>query len=308
MNHCHCTTGCNSFEFKGAVHRCRRISSFMASFFDLAYRPDRSIRSKTTGEFISLPSPPADRKVSLDWDVQPGDVLSWSQYRATNVFLFVEHRSFVLLLTKLPFSFSVTPQFTLLMNPDSSNAGYLTIPLAMSSLVTDALQHYSSVLRAFRHDNVTSIELSARDAFFRSHFSREPLPESVCQRDDLFFSFDPSQDLLFVKSRRKSKVFQEFPLQTTTTADILDWIATIDERRTTLHVSFRFEGENILTRAPLGPISGLPAGWTCEMHGGCSGSSTTLAGAWQCRGPVKTQIEARKSIEKYYEGFSVEIY
>jgi hypothetical protein len=59
----------------------------MATFFDLNARPNESIKSKTTGKFIQLSNPPDDSKVPKDWDVKSGDVLSWSDYRATETYL-----------------------------------------------------------------------------------------------------------------------------------------------------------------------------------------------------------------------------
>jgi hypothetical protein len=59
----------------------------MATFFDLIARPNHSIKSKTTGKFIELSNPPDDLKVPNDWDVKPGDVLSWSDYRTTETYL-----------------------------------------------------------------------------------------------------------------------------------------------------------------------------------------------------------------------------
>ena len=59
----------------------------MARFFDLLNQSNQSIKSKATGTFISLATPPSNLKVADDWDVTPGDVLSWSDYRATETYL-----------------------------------------------------------------------------------------------------------------------------------------------------------------------------------------------------------------------------
>ena len=59
----------------------------MATYFDLNTRPNESVKSKTTGKFVKLPNLPDDLKVSNDWDVKPGDVLSWSDYRTTETYL-----------------------------------------------------------------------------------------------------------------------------------------------------------------------------------------------------------------------------
>ena len=61
----------------------------MAAYFDLVARPNQSIKSRATGEFIALGEPPADLQVSKDWNMKPGDVLSWSDYRTTDTYLLV---------------------------------------------------------------------------------------------------------------------------------------------------------------------------------------------------------------------------
>ncbi|CAF3846903.1 unnamed protein product [Rotaria magnacalcarata] len=58
----------------------------MATFFDLVTRPNESIKSKTTGKFVELSNIPTDLKIPNDWDVKPGDILSWSNYRATETY------------------------------------------------------------------------------------------------------------------------------------------------------------------------------------------------------------------------------
>ncbi|CAF1652938.1 unnamed protein product [Rotaria magnacalcarata] len=99
----------------------------MAVFFDLIARPNNSIKSKTTREFLEITNPPDNLKVPNDWDVKPGDVISWSDFRATETYF-------------------VTSDYTLLKNRDICDAGYLTIPLSITSLFPDAVDHFSSVL------------------------------------------------------------------------------------------------------------------------------------------------------------------
>ena len=58
-----------------------------ANYYDLVAHPNDSIKSKSTGNFIQLAKPPRNLKVSNDWDVRVGDVLSWSEFRPTETFL-----------------------------------------------------------------------------------------------------------------------------------------------------------------------------------------------------------------------------
>ena len=61
----------------------------MATYFDLVARPNESIKSKAIGAFVALAELPTDLQVSKNWNVKPGDVLSWSDYRATETYLSV---------------------------------------------------------------------------------------------------------------------------------------------------------------------------------------------------------------------------
>lgn len=277
----------------------------MASFFDLFAKPDTSIRSKTTGNFISLAEPPTNLKVSDDWEVKSGDVLSWSDYRSGRTYLFV--KTFILVLIGYHlFSFSVTPEKTLLINPDTSGAGYLTIPLSITSQFSDAVKYYSSVVNAVGSNYITSIELSPRDAFFASHFSKQPLPESICQRNDLAYSYDPNENTLYINSTKNPKIYQYFPLDTTKTSDLVDWASTTEEPRATWRVSYRAEGDDACKKITTSTISGLPAGWRAES-GGSSGGSNFIQGEFKFEGPEKTKEEARKVIEQHFQGVSVQI-
>ena len=65
----------------------RQRSPMMAMFFNLANNPNQSIKSKTDGTFLRIPGPPRGFIVPDDWDVKPGDVISWSDYRASETYL-----------------------------------------------------------------------------------------------------------------------------------------------------------------------------------------------------------------------------
>ncbi|CAF1175280.1 unnamed protein product [Rotaria sordida] len=193
----------------------------MATYFDLIVRPNDSIKSKTTGNFLKLSNPPDDLKVPNDWDVKPGDVLSWSTYRTTETYF-------------------VTNENTLLKNPDTSGAGYLTIPLSISSLFSDAVNYFSSVLNSIGRNNVTSIELAPTDLFFISNFSNEPFPTSIIKRNDITYSFDPNDEILYVIMSSNSNQYQYFPLNTTKMDDIIEWILIASEPKIKLNVTFNF--------------------------------------------------------------------
>jgi len=49
------------------------------------------------------------------------------------------------------------------------------------------VKHFSSVLNAIGRNDVTSIELLPTDSFFASNFSKEPLPASIKNRNDIIY-------------------------------------------------------------------------------------------------------------------------
>lgn len=202
---------------------------------------------------------------------------------------------------------SVTGSGTLLENPDTSGSGYLTIPLPISSRFSDALDYYSAVLDGVGRSYVSSVELAPTDAFFAKNFSKKPLPASIQKRTDISFSFDPNEEILYVSFASKSNDAQDFPLNTTKTDDIIQWISSENEAKDQFTVKFNFQGKETCNKAPRGIISGLPSGWKCQQQGSLMLGESQIQGEWKCGGPKKTKEKARKAIETHYKGLTVEI-
>ncbi|CAF0866203.1 unnamed protein product [Rotaria sp. Silwood1] len=258
-----------------------------AVYFDLVAQPNGSIKSKSTGKFIQLSKPPRNLKVSDDWDVKSGDVLSWSEGRPTETFF-------------------VTSEGTLLKNPDTSGSGYLTIPLSITSQFADAVDYFSSVLDSIGRNYVSSIELAPTDSFFKKQFSKA-LPPSIKNRTDLSYSLDPNDEVLYVTLSSKPNQSQNFQLATTKIEDIIQWISTSNETKVKFNVKFDFEGKETCSKVPHGIITGLPVGWKCEQQGSLLYGENIIQGEWRCEGPEKTKEKARKAIEKHYKGLDIEI-
>lgn len=189
-------------------------------------------------------------------------------------------------------------------NPDTSGSGYLTIPLSISSQYADAVTHYSAVLEAIGRSYVSSIELAPTDAFFANHFSKQALPASIVKRTDLSYSFDPNDEILYVTL---GPTTQHFPLDSTTTDQIVEWISVGNETKGTLNVTFDFEGKETCKKVPRGTITGLPTGWQCEQKGSLTFGESHIQGEWKCQGPEKSKSAAQKAIEKHYKGLTVQI-
>ncbi|UJR29096.1 hypothetical protein I4U23_010310 [Adineta vaga] len=259
-----------------------------ATYFDLIANPNGLIKSKSSGNVLKVAKPPRNLKIPDDWDVKPGDVISWSKERPTETFF-------------------VTSEGTLLKNPDKSGSGYLTIPLSISSQVSDVINYYSSVLDTLGRDNVSSIELLPTDAFFATHFSKQPLTASIRNRTDINYSFDPNDEILYVTLPTNPNQSQDFPLNSTKLDDIIQYISNENESKGKLTVKFNFEGKTTCNKVPRGIVTGLPSGWQCQQQGSLMFGENKIQGEWICEGPEKTKEKARKAIEKFYKGLNIEI-
>ncbi|CAF4810755.1 unnamed protein product [Rotaria sp. Silwood1] len=80
-----------------------------------------------------------------------------------------------------------------------------------------------------------------KDLLFVSHFSKEPLPKSIINRNDISYSFDPNDKIYYILISNESKI--------------------------KFNVKFNFEGKEICNKVPQGIITGLPIGWQCEQKG-----------------------------------------
>jgi hypothetical protein len=154
---------------------------------------------------------------------------------------------------------------------------------------------------------VSSIELAPTDLFFATHFSKQPLPASIKNRNDISYSFDPNDEILYVTLASDSNRSQHFPLNTTKLDDIIQWISAGNETKGKFIVKFNFEGKQTCSKVPRGIVNGLPAGWQCEQQGSLMFGENKIQGEWKCEGPEKTKEKARKAIEKHYKGLNVEI-
>jgi hypothetical protein len=61
------------------------------AYYDLESNPTTSIKSKSSGGKTPIDAsnfrPKNKKPIGNDWDVNPGDILSWSDYRASDSYL-----------------------------------------------------------------------------------------------------------------------------------------------------------------------------------------------------------------------------
>ncbi|CAF1293283.1 unnamed protein product [Rotaria sp. Silwood1] len=249
------------------------------AYFNLALNPKDAIKSKSSGgkSPIDLTNfhPSNGKAVGDDWNVQPGDIIAWSDYRAANTYFVDEQRH-------------------LLENHDTSGSGYLTIPLSITRLFPSALKHYASLLEKESYI-VAEIELGPTDGIFVEKFG-SPLPEMIRNRNDISYTVNPEESTFYV-TVGKNKA-HEFPLDGTKTKDIVDYIEVANEKKAAFIVTYDIQGEEAYKKWPgrLG-TSLLPAGWSCDQHGSSSGGQHHIKGAWKLQGPEKTKEAVDNHIE-----------
>ena len=192
-------------------------------------------------------------------------------------------------------------------NPDTSGAGYLTIPISITSKHLNAVEYYSSVLNAIDPINVSSIELLPTDWFFMLNFSKRSLPKEITERDDISYSYEPQNEMLTVIYRSNPDIFRSFSLTETTTDEIIEWISYLGQPRSILIVNYHLQGESTCRTMSRSEIKGLPPGWQCDPYGSCSGGSDHWKGQWKCHGPETNKQQARKVIEEFYQNQSIEL-
>ncbi|CAF3807508.1 unnamed protein product [Rotaria sordida] len=259
------------------------------AYFNLAINPKNAIKSKSSGgkSPIDLTDfhPSNDKAIGDDWDVQPGDVIAWSDYRADKTYFVDEQRH-------------------LLKNQDTSGSGYLTIPLSITRLFPSALKHYASLLGS-QSNLVAEIELGPTDGIFVEKFG-SPLPETIRNRNDISYMYNPEEGTFYVTVGKNEA--HEFPLDGTKTKDIVDYVEVANEKKAAFIVTFNIQGEETYKKWP-GRLNSnlLPAGWSCEQHGSLSGGSHSSKGAWKLQGPEKSKEAALEIAKKYYDGFGVNI-
>lgn len=129
----------------------------------------------------------------------------------------------------------------------------------------------------------------------------------IQNRNDILYSYDPNEEYLYVTVSSNNNQTQYFPLDTTKTSDIIEWISVANEPRAKFNVKFNFQGKEICNKVPRGTINGLPIGWQCEQKGGAMWSDDHIRGEWKYQGPEKTKDNAKKAIENFYKGLNIEI-
>jgi hypothetical protein len=130
--------------------------------------------------------------------------------------------------------FSVTSQRLLRKNRDTSDSGYLTIPLSITRLFPSALKHYGPLLEA-ESDLVSSIELAPTDEIFTEKFG-SPLPEIIRNRNDVSFLYNPMEEAFFVTVNGVDS--DGFSITETKTEDIVEYINVANEKKAAFIVNY----------------------------------------------------------------------
>jgi hypothetical protein len=130
--------------------------------------------------------------------------------------------------------FSVTNSRLLRKNRDTSDSGYLTIPLSITRLFPSALEHYGQVLEA-ESDLISAIELSPKDGIFAEKFG-SPLPETICNRNDISFVYNPMEEAFYVTVNGVDS--DGFSITETKIEDIVEYINSANDKKAAFIVEY----------------------------------------------------------------------
>jgi hypothetical protein len=110
----------------------------------------------------------------------------------------------------------------------------LTIPISITRLFPSALKHYSSVLET-ESDLISSIELAPTDGIFAEKFG-SPLPETICNRNDISFIYNPMEEAFYVTVNGVDS--DGFSITETKTDDIIEYISSANDKKAAFIVNY----------------------------------------------------------------------
>ncbi|CAF0976375.1 unnamed protein product [Didymodactylos carnosus] len=225
--------------------------------------------------------------IPADWDVSPGDVLSWAKYRASECYF-------------------VLDDGTLLKNPDRSGSGYLTIPFIITQHTRNVMMMYEYVLNELGKDYVSTIEMHPQDKFIVRNYGE--LPERMCTRN-LEYIYDPLEKFLYVHVTGTSGKSKEFKLGETTVKDIEQWYNGIKDEQAQLRVQYNFDGVQYQKyrdyKLQYETIQ-IPKTWTIQP-GITNAGHDHIRGEWILTGDRKHVNDAKKQILEFYKDLVVDI-
>ncbi|CAF0960042.1 unnamed protein product [Didymodactylos carnosus] len=257
-----------------------------ARYFDLANKSE--MLKKTNGqpvlehEYKEVPT-----KVPADWDVSPGDLLSWAKYRASETYFVLEDG-------------------TLLKNPDRSGSGYLTIPYLITQHTRNVMMMYEYVINELGKDYVSTIEMHPQDQFIIKNYGQ--LPEQMCTRN-IEYIYDPLEKFLYVHVGGASGKSKEFKLGETSVKDIQQWYDGVKEEQAQFRVKYNFDGVNhqkYLQYKLQNEKIHVPKTWTIQP-GITDAGHDHLRGEWILNGDRKHLNDAKKQIQEYYKDLVVDV-
>ncbi|CAF2127110.1 unnamed protein product [Rotaria magnacalcarata] len=219
--------------------------------------------------------------VPIEWDVNFGDVIDWSNDRPTEAYFVLEDR-------------------TLLKNPDRSGSGYLTIPYHVANTTGNVLLKYKYVIESIGKDNVSTIEMHPQDIFIKENWGE--LPHEILS-SNVQFTYDPREEFLYANLPQISKS-KEFQLGSTTMNNIQVWFTSTLIEQASFRVKYNFFGPLFQKYHQLYKLHmlsfSLPQTWSVAPgttdigHDNCHGE-------WIFQGDRQHLKEAKQNVHDFYK-------
>ena len=232
---------------------------------------------------LECPTTQADKETLIvEHGLSHGDVVSFDDYRDID--------SYIVLCKE-------DETVTLVLNPDDSEAGYLTIPEEVLASIHDSVTFYQDVLVSTYGSLI--LNLSPQDKFIVDRLGQVP--------NDWKFSLEFVDGEMYILSIDVPgyETWESFDPNAVSRELIEKHLS--GSPLTTVYVRIELHGkeyEDYKAKYSWTDSPSIPSGWLKEGYGGSSGGADYRKWGWKFSGPQSEEEEVRKSIADFLKGFT----
>jgi hypothetical protein len=210
-----------------------------------------------------------------------GDLVAFSTYRDTGTYFIGKNGK-------------------LISNPDTSAAGYLTIPFEITQYLNDATSKYNFI------DDITDFELRYDDKLILNKIGK------VDPEWNFKYSYIPDDEELYVifpKTGFNTKG-HSFDINDTTPEDIYKFYEGSKKEQGKIKIYYELTGNKYdefkQKYSSCSKTPNIPKTWSIE-HGSGGGGHKKSHGNLYFNGPIDEIVEVMNSINSFYQGFNYTI-
>lgn len=238
----------------------------------------QSIDIKSVGEIETIYDLEEILKKKITWNY--GDLISFSDYRDTSTYF-------------------IGKEGKIIMNPDYSDSGYLTVPYEITQWLDDAVGKYSEIDPMF-------IDLNYNDKFIQENinYSTYKLPKKL----NLEFTYYFPEMTMIIKFPNNKK--HEFNVTNISAYKIMKWYNNSNLEQSIIKIFIKIKGDKYDEfQQKYGEnkyIPKLPITWSINSGSGGGGYKEWYSN-YTLTGPKKEVNKVTNLIKSYYEGFNYSI-